>query len=285
MEKQTRITYVEGWPENVPLSFDYLQSLKITERLTGTGDLYRAGRVWNYEGSLEREDFDAIDKIFRSDQYLELASDKEKFLERLKLALNKEKLLTNTLHETQIIHPLPKRTPRKGIIGKLFRQYDFVEQEPYKKETDHIGNIELQTSKNLIGELEKIIEKYGMPDSAISAQSLILKEAKRNGDYSKIGEYLEFVKSNHSNITVFLDNELKGTIQFIPDEEKRNSYIGAYPGEYDPVNIRIDVNGKVITIEKNMWCCGQGNVTLWELDEKIREEILNEKVAHRFVEG
>ena len=283
--KPTEIVYVEGWPKDVALSFDYIQSLNVVESFMDKGDLYRSGRVLNYEGALERGDFDAINKIFCSDQFHESKKDKEKFLARLRLALKEEQPLTNTWYETQTITPPPKRAPRKDLFGRLFRLYDVINQESYEETKTHVGKVDFQASDNFIGELEKIIGTHGMPDSANSAKSLVLKEAENEGDFYTIGEYLKFGKSDHADITVFLDKEPKGIIQFIPDEEKESSYRGAHSEEYCPTNIKVDVDGKIITAERNMWCISQENMTLWSLDKKIRKEILNEVNTYRFISG
>lgn len=284
--KPKEIVYVEGWPNEIAPSFDYLRSLNVAESYLDKGDLYKMGDVWSYEGSLERKDFEAIGKIFGSDQSHEL-KDGEKFLERLKYALSGEQPLTYSWSETRTITPPPKKVQRKGLFGRLFGLHYYVKQKPYEKKTDHVNNVEVHASSNLFGELEKIIGKHGMPDS-VSAQSLALREAEENGEYYSIGEYLKFAKPDNADITVFVDKEPRGTIYFVPDEKKKRSYQnagGAYSGEYYPTNIKVIVNGKEITMGKNMWCISQANITLLELDRRIRKEILNESETQKFIGG
>jgi hypothetical protein len=281
--KPSKIIYVAGWPKDVAPSFDYLKSLKVTERFTGRGNLYKNGSVWDYKGHLERGDFEAIGKIFCSDQFHELDGEEEKFLERLRDALDGGPPLTNSWYETKTITPPPKRIPRKNFFGKLFGLYDYVEQKPYEKRTAHVSDIEVQASNNLFDELEKIVGKYGLPESAVSAQSLVLKEAEESGEYSQIGEYLTFIKSNHHDVTIFLNTIPKGTIKFISDRKSKNLYRGCYSSEYWPTNIEINFGGKLITTKRNMYCRSQENVTLWELDETIRKKILHEKDSNKFI--
>ena len=250
--KPTEILYVEGWPKNIPLSFDYLQSLKIAKAHYDQGNPYISGTVSNYVGPLKRKDFDALFEIFQSDQFDELNKDKEKFLERLKLALSGAQPLTKKSYKPQKIVPAPKRIPKKGLFGRLFKLYESVNQQPYEKQIAYDKNIDLQTSPCFIGELERVIEKHGMPPCAYDAHSLIIEEAKNKGEYLQIGEYLKFKEANHSGITIFLNKIPKGNIEFTLDKEKKDSYHGHYKNEYYPTNIKIDLCKKIKMVEENM---------------------------------
>lgn len=278
--KPAEITYVEGWSKSINPNFDYLNSLKVVDSHIEKGELYRSGMVWNYEGNLDNKDFIAIDKMFYSDHFRKL-KDKDKFLDELNLIAEGKQSLTKTVIYSEKITPSPKKVARKDIIGRLLRRYDFIEQKPYWNESTNVEKIDFQANDELFGELETIIKKHGIPESAHEAQSKILEEAKNNGKYYSISDYLEFAPSNE--ITVFIDRIPKGTIKFISDERKRNSYEGPYKSEYYPTKILVDIDGRKIIDNRNMWNCGQDSVTLWDLDGRIRREILDEINLHEFV--
>jgi hypothetical protein len=138
-----------------------------------------------------------------------------------------------------------------------------------------VDNVEVHASNNLLGELEKIIRKHGMPESAVSAKSLALKEAEENGKYYQIGEYLRFKKPDNEDIIIFVDKKPRGKINF---------KLYGFTGESYSAKIKINLDGKTKVLSTDYYR-SHNNIVLWFVDQAIRREILNEGETNRFIGG
>jgi len=205
--------------------------------------------VRKYSGPLTREDFSALNEIFYSDQFRELKGDRDKFLERLRIAIGGEQPLTKTSYSSE--------------TGKPYR-------------SKHVANIQevSRVSGEFFGELERAIREIGMPTCAVEALDFVLKNAEDRGLYVPISYSYPTNKiedlSCNTEVLVFIDEKPEGKIWL----RKTRAYDDQWAGYTEEGKIFINVFGQEKITDWNSW---QGNSLRWIVDPIIRKQILGEK--------